>query len=72
MADCEWTCERCGETFDARKVSHLQHKCLIAKESVEFDEALSAYLSEPAGQFAMYYARRLINGSIGTDNTLVT
>jgi hypothetical protein len=78
VATSEWTCERCGETFDARKVSFLQHSCIVAKESAQFYKAFKAYLSEPAGQFAMYYAQRLIQGASssdgnpnGSNNTLV-
>lgn len=72
MSTSEWTCERCGETFDARKVSFLQHSCIVAKESAQFHKAFKTYLSEPAGQFAMYYAQRLIRGNPdGSNNTLV-
>jgi hypothetical protein len=71
VATSEWTCERCGETFDAKVTSALQHRCFIAEQSIEFDRALTIYLSKPVGQFAMYYAQRLINASLGSNNTLV-
>jgi transposase-like protein len=72
VAAFEWTCQRCGETFDSRETSALQHSCIVAKESAQFHKAFKTYLSEPAGQFAMYYAQRLIRGnSDGSNNTLV-
>jgi hypothetical protein len=65
--DSEWTCSSCGETFDPKVTSAGHHYCLVARESREFDKAFPRFLDSPAGQFAIYYAQRLINASNPTN-----
>jgi transposase-like protein len=59
----EWTCATCGETFDALETSALQHNCPVA----QFDRGFTRFLQTPAGQFAVYYAQRVINASHSTN-----
>lgn len=65
-----WECETCGETFDKRKTSPLQHICPVASENAKFYPAFTQFLNTVQGKFAVYYARHLIDASSRSNNTL--
>ena len=67
MNPFEWECATCGEVFDKRKTSPLQHICPVASESAKFLSSFNKFLSSPEGQFAIYLAQRLINASNPTN-----